>query len=575
MARKLAIDLGAYAVKVAWGSDARDGGIAALASARVPQDAASLPTLEDRLAVLDALLRAHPGWSDKAVVDVVWSTERTSARRLTLPFTERERIEQTVPFAIEQDVPFELDDMHLSWRPLDAPGQVLVGIALEDELSALIAGLAQRGLDPRRLVPDGEVLARFATYDDVATAVVDVGHHHTVVSVGRRGQALWFRSIDVAGRAFTRAIQEALGCAWGEAQALKHGDEDEATATFAPLDAAEEGPTGLDAPEVPGRAPSSPEPEGGLWLNMPSKARDALREAVALLLSEVRSSLIQAEDELGVEIDGLVLTGGSARLPGLRAWLEQDLGVTVQLAALSADPLLEAMLPPSAVDEGLRGGAAAVSLAVDMAVERAPDRLDFRTGELAWRGAFHAPTAVLRYGTAFLATFVVAAIGAFAALFYQYDQEQAAVEALIHDAVAGVIEELPADLEAIDQVALLAEVVGEAEQEAEFLGGDGAIPETVHELWVITKAFPAPEQVKVNVDRLEITPGAIMINGVTEGLKDVDTIGESLEKSGQFNTVETQPGARDGAGKLQFTINIDRTSEDDAPAEGESEKGEG
>ena len=49
----------------------------------------------------------------------------------------------------------------------------------------------------------------------------------------------------------------------------------------------------------------------------------------------------------------------------------------------------------------------------------------------------------------------------------------------------------------------------------------------------------------------------------------MDSIGESLKSAGNYNNVTATPGNRDTKGKLQFTVNIDRTAEDDEPTDGE------
>jgi hypothetical protein len=116
---------------------------------------------------------------------------------------------------------------------------------------------------------------------------------------------------------------------------------------------------------------------------------------------------------------------------------------------------------------------------------------------------------------------------------------------------------------------VLAELVMNMDEEAAFLPTPGRAPPIVHELFKISKAMPPHPDVTLDVDRLEITNGAILINGVTDGFSQVDSIGESLKSAGNYNNVTATPGNRDNKGKLQFTVNIDRTAEDDEPKDGE------
>ena len=60
-----------------------------------------VPSVYDRLAAFDMLVKAVPGLSEAHLTDAVWSSQRTSVRRLVLPFDDADQIEQTLPFAVE------------------------------------------------------------------------------------------------------------------------------------------------------------------------------------------------------------------------------------------------------------------------------------------------------------------------------------------------------------------------------------------------------------------------------------------------------------------------------------------
>lgn len=541
MARKLAIDLGAWAVKVAVWHVGASTELEGVFVQRVPQDPeGGPPSVADRIASLDLLLRAHPEWTEGATTEVTWSSERSSVRRLKLPFTDPERIAQTLPFTIEAEVPFDLDTMLLGWRPAGDDGELVVVLAPEEPVDELLTRLKERRLDPRRLVPDGEVLGRYAQYADAVTAVIDVGHTHSVITVARDGAALTSRSVDVAGRSFTRAVQVAIGCAWHEAEALKHGEE----------------PDEEDSRTQPAlRVDLDPTDPSVVLQRLPVKAQEALRGAVGLLLAEVRGSLVAAEDELGVEVEEVVLVGGGARIPELRGWLEQDLGVPVREANLEAEPVLR--------EHGL-----VRALLADLVAAQPPARVDLRVGDLAYKGGFDATNLAFRYGGAFLGSFLVGVTVVFMLQLQQMWSEARAVDTRLREVVASAIEDLPEDMESSAMGTLLAAEVSDLQDAADFLGTGKVVPPTLHELFVITKAMPAHEAAKLNVDRLEITPGAILISGVTEGLAQVDLIRAGLEGAGRYDAVETQPGTRDTKGHTPFTVNIDRAGgEDDTDAE--------
>lgn len=590
MARLIAIELGAYAVKASvYRGQASPEHLEAEVSQRVPQDGTSLPTVADRLAALDLLLRDHPDLSDGSHLSaLVWPGSWSSTRRMTLPFADDEQIAQTLPFAVEAEVPFDLEDMVMAWRGTGGPGQVLVTLAKRPQLEAAIDGLAERGLDPRRVYPDGDVLGAYATGDEV-TAVVDVGHGHTTVAVARDGATLTHRAVDVAGRTFTRAVQRALDCTYSEARALLHGDADEVddeedlVARDALVDAEglvfdlddddDQGePTAptmgdpreaaLDSGAMPAlETDSGPAlvpaertvprlhiPEDG---TLPVAAQRALDGALGLLLAEVRSSLVQAEDDLGLEITRVVLTGGAARAPRLAELLAADLDLPVDTATDE-----DGVTVPGPVALGR-------ALALRISGEDDASCTDLRVDDLAYRGGLDTPRTIVSVAAIASVAFLSAVIALFAWQAYTLTTTQAELETQVLGMVRAVVEDVPEDVDGTTAVGVLGDLLFDAQLEADFVGDASSAPPTVHLLHRLTAAFPPHPDVKVDLDRVDITDKVVNIRGVTDDFPQVDQIGESLKQKGGFADVEAEPGTRDRKGRLEFSLVISRVDEAD------------
>ncbi|MCB9680366.1 MAG: rod shape-determining protein [Alphaproteobacteria bacterium] len=557
MARLIAIDLGAWAVKVSvFQGSAEAENLEGEYLRRVPQDGTERPTMADRLATLDLMLRDHPEWSAEAhLTAVTWPSERASVHRVMLPFATDDQIGQTLPFAVEAEVPFELDDMVLGWRKGDDVGEIHVTLVRHDDLERFIDGLAERDMDPRRVYTDGDVLAAYGRFGDSVTAVVDVGHEHTTIVVCRGGKALAYRSASVAGRWFTRVIQEALGCSWVEAEALKHGASDDVSLSAADDEDTAPLPEGDDEPSVTAEAT---DPAFG---TLPGKAKLALEGAIGLLLAEVRATLVTFEDELGVEIDEVVLCGGGANVPDLDTFLHQDLGVLVRRAD---DPT---------------GGPVRAAFAVSRALAHhvtgeSEGPVDLRIDDLAYHGGMDTPRAILTYGGATLAFFLLAVVALSSWQYYDLSQQRAAVDTRIATTVTAVAPDLPAGLDGSGYVSALADLVYDAQQEAEFLGDVGAAPPTVDMLYTLSRAFPPHPDVIVDLNELEINPASIRIQGITENFAEVDQIGQSLEDAGVFGGVVATPKDRDSKGRLNFTVDIDREASGDEVGDTDEPTGE-
>ncbi|MBA2320788.1 MAG: pilus assembly protein PilM, partial [Deltaproteobacteria bacterium] len=163
MARLLAIDLGSHAVKVTvFRNVSRQWTLEGRWDQRVEQSGA-VPALDERLAALDALFLGQPQLRPTGSDAVAFALPGDIAtfHRITMPFSDRSKVEQTLPFAIEAEVPFDLDQMVLGWRVVSSgpQTQVLTALVRRDRLETWIGALDQHGFDPSVVYVDGELLA--------------------------------------------------------------------------------------------------------------------------------------------------------------------------------------------------------------------------------------------------------------------------------------------------------------------------------------------------------------------------------------------------------------------------------
>lgn len=593
MPRLIAIDLGAHTVKVStYRVQGRKVQFEERLQMRVPQDGVP-PALDTRLAALDALLGDHPelvpSGSDK--VALAMPGEHATLHRVELPFHDKAQIEKTLPFVVEGQVPFDLEDMVLGWRRLGRGPKTTEVLALlvdHDELKRWIDATAARRLDPAEVYVDVELLGHYGvragepgpaeegdeaeempavtTGQREAIAVVDVGHLRTLVTVVADGTVVHARAIDVGGHTFTRSIQSALNCSWAQAEAWKHGeplppDPEVPSKGEAPTDPGEE-VDATEAPEVPSIQPEprfEPEPvptrqepvfeahAGGGYAQLPPEARAAVDAAMGLLLAEVRSTLIEAEDRLALGIEEIRLTGGGARLKELAGFLVDDLGVPV---APCADPDGEV------VPVGFHVSHALAMQAVDQARTSA---IDLRIGDLEFRGGTDLLRAALLYGTLGLGVFAVAALVMFAVQFRSLAVEQRDTEARIHDLIAETFPEVPrGSISSIEGAAALArQMRDDAAHRAQILARGGAgIPPTIDLLATLTQAFPPHPGTKVEVERLTITPAQISFDAETDGYASSAQVEAQLQSHPRFQSATKGQETRLGNGRVKFPITI-------------------
>jgi len=156
--RILGLDIGAAHVKAVLAESSYRGfNILAAASARVPSEG---PTLRERQLIASKAIVADATFAfDSAIV----ALPGVSATHLiSLPFSDQRRIEQTIAFEVEDQIPFDLSEVAWDWQPLrigEGKSELLVSVVKRDELSTLLASLGGIGVDPRAVVPPGPVYA--------------------------------------------------------------------------------------------------------------------------------------------------------------------------------------------------------------------------------------------------------------------------------------------------------------------------------------------------------------------------------------------------------------------------------
>jgi hypothetical protein len=451
---------------------------------------------------------------------LVWPTDDVSTRVIQLPFTDKTQLEQTLPFTVEEVVPFDMDDMLLGWRPL--PGthsgtKAHVTLVRTESLRAVLEAFQARSLDPRQVVVDGEALGAMVTAGG-GVSVVDVGHSSTTISVLLDGVVVSERAIDVGGRRFTQAIAAAMDLTFANAERLKHGD-------FHP----DEEPT-----------------EGGMPSGLASlspQARTALDGVFGLLLAEIRSTLIAAEDQHGMEIDSVLLTGGGARLEPLPEYLQRDLGLTVEWLA-EADG---AGIPP---EHG-------VSRAMAQVLATNATSVNLRTGSLAFKGGVNVLRAVVTYGTAGVAFFLVAATVVFAVQFMRLRSELSEVDSQIRSLVLADFPETSDEILAVgaDAAAVTEAGVLGMEDRADVLAGEGRVPPTVDLLLLLTDAFPDPETVTVNVSDLTMGNLSMTFNAETDTYESAAAIETSIQAVEAFADA-VKSNERRSRDNVTFTMTI-------------------
>ncbi|MCK6524579.1 pilus assembly protein PilM [Myxococcota bacterium] len=535
MASVISIDLGSSSVKLVL-SGARSGRGESLEqrSRPVAVSGATPSPLGARLAALDALLQ-ELGPQEGAVWATSLGAESASVRLVDMPFADREQIGRALPFELEGLVPFDLADFLLDWRISELRGagaRVFAALAPKAEVGALLGGLDAIDVDPRLLMLDSDALGALARGPGV-TAVVDIGHSRTLLTVARDGQTLGARALSFGGGSLTVALSQALTLPEEEAEALKLG--------LHLGGASRPGAISITAPEeqvTPSGLTAPPDLE---------KALAALREGLTPWLAELRGSLISLEDELGVGIDELVLCGGGSLLGGLPDLLAADLGVPVRLVELSGTLAVAGDAPRLALAQ-----AVAQRAALGTAI------LSFRQGEFAFRGDVAILRSAMGYALVAVGFFAAAALVMFAVRAVGLAQETDAVQEEVAGLITGAFPEVTEERAKQPGMArtILVEKNDALRARVEALSAVvGQDPPVLTLLKDISEQLPAHPEVVIDVKEMSLSAKAVSFKAETNGFESAAKIEEALQRFERFK--QARKGDEKKAGdNVSFSMTI-------------------
>ncbi|MBN2565657.1 MAG: type IV pilus assembly protein PilM [Candidatus Eisenbacteria bacterium] len=197
-----------------------------------------------------------------------------------------------------QVIAFDLADAYVDYTVMNGVGEgsstdVLFVAATKPEIDMKTELVAKSGFEPRIVSVDALALLEALLAQpsvDGTVAIVDVGAKVTSVGIASRGSVPFMRDIELAGDAYTKAVGDALGVGFPEAEKTKVTESDS-------------NPAVVTAMEAVNRR----------------------------LVSEVARSLAyyQSRDGGKREVGHVYLCGGGSELPHLRESLEEKVGVPV------------------------------------------------------------------------------------------------------------------------------------------------------------------------------------------------------------------------------------------------------
>ena len=516
MARMLGLDLGSHSVKgVLFESNMRSYVTKAWGEVRRGEGE---PRETLRAAVRELLSR--PDMKAEQVV-VALPGPSLATHPLALPFNDPKRIEATIPFEVESQLPFDLSEAVFDYQVVgqkEKNSELLVGVVRREDLGALLEVLKEAGVDPR-IVTHPALAAQnflqqsphlFAGLEVEAVAMVDIGQERTSVAIGKPGVGVEMaRTFSGGGAWLDRALAAEFQISQAEAKTWKetHGAVGEA---------------------AQGRGPDA------------ERASAAFIRGLQAVLRELRPTFKSYTARTRRPVGAVLLSGGAARLPGLAEQLTKDLGMTVRLLGLPPEGagVVPAAEHPSAAQ------AFALALRGQATGPKAP-RFNLRRGEFAFKGDFD----YIRDKVGLLASFVVTLVLLLIASGVVRNTVLARREARLDAVLCDVTQRILGTCEKNYEKAI--NMMGGVESPA------ASLPRLSSADLLAEFSATVPSEVSVTFDRIDIDLDRITVRGETTNSKQIDTLATALKKHRCFKEVKEGKveKTRDGQ-KVSFRLDI-------------------
>lgn len=450
--------------------------------------------------------------------------DRVSNRNFSFPFRDPKKLAQAVPFEVDEDSLFDIDDVIVDWLISGGDrtrANVAATVAPRVEVSNLLGSLRAAGCEPRTLEAEGLVLANLATLFDLpgTRMLVDLGHRKTTCCLISDGRPVAARTFPLAGAAITASLARDRALSPEEAERAK----------------CESGVFGGPLLDVP--------PQTGATLER--LAREILRTAAS------HEATIAGLDS-GPLVE-LTLFGGTAQLERIDEYLAEHTGVpTARLGlpiegrgnsvAAGGSPILFASAIALAVRGTLRSG-------MNFRQQEFAPRIDLGRyrGELAWPAGLAVVALLL----------ALINIGSATAL---EGRRAAHVEEQIGQLYTDVFPGKPVPPNAL---AALRDEVRSAGERAEFLGvyrGNLSALDLLAEV-----SSRVPEDLDLLFEELSIDRQVIRMRVYAESFQAADRLGAELKKFPPFarariGSIETDKKR----GGKRFTVTIGLAETDGA-----------
>jgi type IV pilus assembly protein PilM len=444
--------------------------------------------------------------------------DQVAIRSLTLPRFKGRTGDAIVRYEMESLLPYQAEEIVVDYwvRPVesDRKSQVVAMAAQKTTVLHLLDQLARAGLESRMIGWSalGAYLALRRTYEPPGPGEVwgllDLGAKSSSLAMFDSSGLILARSLEVGGDDLTEAVADGLRLPLNQAEVLKR--------------------------------------EQGLSPQSPQELRIILQEILSTLLREVELSRLSFQ----TDIDRLIITGGTAKLPGIQDFFRERMKVECTLF----NPF-EHCVYSVQEEEAVHGPeyAAALGLALS-ALNGRGERVDFRREELAFKRPLSAVKGKLTAGGAVLLAILIV-LGADFTLNLKYKEER--YRELKNEIRTLFRNTLPQVSTIVNEELQMSQAIEEARKgmaSAAFNPEGGSLLDLFNNI-----SRQIPTTAKIRVTELALEEQEILLVGEAGSFESVDQLKERLGSLSGLGAVNVEGATTNEFSKIiEFTIRIKR-----------------
>ncbi len=511
----IGLDLGAQNVKrVRLKSSFRSVEIEDFSSVEIPDD--DRPYTERLTEALNQLNNRNESDLSATALPGDVATVRT----LQLPFTDNKRIQQTVGFELEAQIPFSLDEVVFDYLKLHKSQEgtrLLTALCRKDQMEHWLEAIKSSGLDPRLVGADCLSYSSLAEYlptdepeeegdegqettQKQTAAIVDVGHKRTSVCIMGPDGVEFGRTLSGGGAQITARLAQEFDLDEQEAE------EGKRRAGF------------IETDRMPADNPQQ------------KKVSDAVRKFADSLVRDLRQTFTTHQTISQNRTSKVWLCGGGASIENLDVYLSEQLDMEVQFLRpehFSLDGIEK--LQENSGDEVSLTWVKALGLALHAHLGGRHGWLNLRKGEFSFKGDFTAMRGKIVQLVASVMILLLLAIGSAMVHYFSLKSADKAIDTKIRETTKAILGKSYDNLETA--LAIINEKIGPS--------GAGVLPRMTALDILYEVHHRIPKDLNIRLKDINISPTRIRLDGFTDSFESVEKIKSSLEKSKCFSEVKT------------------------------------